>query len=250
MLGGQDRRTLHLITGRLTGDVAGLAGGAARPCRDRAGGRPGRGLAVSTYAAAMDDNRREARHRHRRHRHQGRSGRSRDGRADRRALPAAHAQACDTRCRGRHRRPGRQALRLPRRGGWHLPRRGEARRRPDRGERRQVMGGHRCPGPVRRRDRLHLHRHQRRGLRGSRGDEVRRRCRPARRRDHRHARHWHRHCGLPRRRAVAEHRARPSRGARQGRGDAGGRQRCGSARTSTGRSGRSGSTSTSITSRR
>ena len=24
MLGGQDRRTLHLITGRLTGDVAGL----------------------------------------------------------------------------------------------------------------------------------------------------------------------------------------------------------------------------------
>ena len=80
MLGGQDRRTLHLITGRLTGDVDGLLAESARPCRDRRGSTS-RARAGREHLRCRDGrNRRQARHRHRRHRHQGRSGRSRDGR--------------------------------------------------------------------------------------------------------------------------------------------------------------------------
>ena len=77
MLGGRDRQHAPPDHGPAHGRRCRARGGAARPCRDRAGGRPGRGLAVSTYAARDGRNRREARHRHRRHRHQGRSGRHR-----------------------------------------------------------------------------------------------------------------------------------------------------------------------------
>ena len=138
-------RTLHLITGLLTADVARLVAELARPSGDGAGRRPGRGAALSTYAATMDQ-RSQARHRHRRHRHQGRSGERRDGRAHGRSLPAAHAEARDAEGRRRDRRGGRQALRLQGHGRVHVPGGREARGHRDRVERRQVVDRHRTPG--------------------------------------------------------------------------------------------------------
>ncbi len=138
-----------------------------------------------------------------------------------------------------------EVLRLDRTHRCHVPRGGEGRRRPHRGQRRPGVDRHRRRRQVLEGDRRRGHGRERRRRRGRGGDDVRRGQGSPRARDHDHARYRDRQRAVHGRRARAQHRARSPQDGQARRRAPRGRQRARGRTTCRGRTGRSASTSTS-----